>query len=38
MKITADTKTLAIFGDPVGHSISPPMQGAAHRALGMDMV
>jgi len=38
MKITADTKTLAIFGDPVGHSISPPMQGAALRALGIDMV
>jgi len=38
MKITANTKTLAIFGDPVGHSISPPMQGAALRALGIDMV
>jgi len=38
MKITANTQTLAIFGDPVGHSISPPMQGAALRALGIDMV
>jgi len=38
MEISADTKTLAIFGDPVGHSISPPMQGAALCALGIDMV
>ena len=38
MKITAKTKTLAIFGDPVSHSISPVMQGAALRALGIDMV
>ncbi len=38
MKITANTRALAIFGDPVGHSISPPMQGAALRELGIDMV
>lgn len=38
MKITAATKTLAIFGDPVSHSISPVMQGAALRALDIDMV
>lgn len=38
MKITSNTKTLAIFGDPVSHSISPVMQGAALEALGIDMV
>jgi len=38
VKITAKTKVLGIFGDPVSHSISPPMQGAAFRALGLDMV
>ncbi len=38
MNISAKTKTLAIFGDPVSHSISPVMQGAALRALGLDIV
>jgi shikimate dehydrogenase len=38
MKITAATATLAIFGDPVSHSISPVMQGAALEATGLDMV
>ncbi len=38
MKITAATEVLAIFGDPVSHSISPLMQGAALSALDLDMV
>jgi len=38
MNISAATKVLAIFGDPVDHSISPVMQGAALRASGIDMV
>jgi len=38
MKITTATKILGIFGDPVSHSISPVMQGAALRALEIDMV
>ncbi|MFQ5480219.1 MAG: shikimate dehydrogenase [Thermodesulfobacteriota bacterium] len=38
MKITATTKILAIFGDPVSHSISPVIQGAALCSLGIDMV
>ncbi len=38
MKITARTTALAIFGDPVNHSISPVMQGAAIEAVGLDMV
>ncbi len=37
-RITAATGALAIFGDPVCHSISPLMQGAALEALGIDMV
>ncbi len=38
MRITAATGALAIFGDPVSHSISPVMQGAAIEAAGLDMV
>jgi len=38
MTITAETETLAIFGNPVSHSISPLMQGAALCHLGIDMV
>jgi len=37
-RITAATGVLAIFGDPVCHSISPLMQGAALEALDFDMV
>lgn len=32
------TERYGIFGDPVGHTLSPPMQEAAFRALSMDAV
>ncbi len=32
------TERFGIFGDPVGHTLSPAMQEAAFRALGMDAV
>lgn len=32
------TERFGIFGDPVAHTLSPPMQEAAFRALGMDAV
>ena len=38
MKITSETKIIGIFGDPVEHSLSPPMQNAAIKSLGLDMV
>jgi shikimate dehydrogenase len=38
MTITAVTRTLALLGDPVGHSISPDIQNAAFREAGVDGV
>ena len=38
MMITGRTRTFAILGDPVTHSLSPVMQNAAFRALGLDAV
>jgi shikimate dehydrogenase len=35
---TADSRLLVVLGDPVGHSVSPAMQNAAIRALGLDAV
>lgn len=32
------TRVFAVIGDPVAHSISPSMHGAAFRALGLDAV
>lgn len=36
MKITAKTKLLALFGHPVGHSLSPVMHNAAFARMGLD--
>ncbi|MGH7569659.1 MAG: shikimate dehydrogenase family protein, partial [Gemmatimonadales bacterium] len=38
MEIGASTRVLAILGDPVAHSLSPAIQTAACRALGLDAV
>jgi shikimate dehydrogenase len=38
MEIGANTRLLAIIGDPVTHSLSPAMHNAAYRALGLDAV
>jgi shikimate dehydrogenase len=34
--IGGSTRVFAILGDPVGHTLSPAMQNAAFRALGLD--
>jgi shikimate dehydrogenase len=36
--ISGKTRVFALLGDPVGHSLSPAMQNAAFRALGLDAV
>lgn len=36
MEIGGSTRLLAVVGDPVAHSLSPHMQNAACRALGLD--
>lgn len=36
--ITGDTRVLAVFGDPIGHSLSPVMHNAAFEALGLNCV
>jgi shikimate dehydrogenase len=38
MKISVNTKTLGIFGYPIGHSLSPLMQNAAIEAAGVNAV
>jgi shikimate dehydrogenase len=38
VEISANTRLLAVIGDPVTHSLSPVMQNAACRALGIDAV
>lgn len=38
MSITASTRALALLGDPVAHSMSPPIQNAAFSAAGVDGV
>lgn len=36
--IKGDTQALAVFGDPVSHSLSPVMHNAAFQALGLNCV
>jgi shikimate dehydrogenase len=36
--VSADTRVLAVLGDPVAHSLSPIIQNAAFRAAGVDGV
>ena len=38
MEILGATRVYALLGDPVGHSLSPALQNAAFRALGLDAV
>lgn len=38
MSITASTRALALLGNPVAHSMSPPIQNAAFSAAGVDGV
>ncbi len=38
MEVSASTRLLAVIGDPVAHSLSPSMQNAAIRVLGLDAV
>lgn len=38
MKLTARTRTFALLGNPVAHSLSPRMQNAGFRAAGIDAV
>lgn len=38
MEIGAATRVFALLGNPVSHSLSPRMQNAAFRALGLDAV
>lgn len=36
MEINAHTRTFAVLGHPIGHSLSPAMHNASFRALGLD--
>jgi shikimate dehydrogenase len=36
--IRGSTKVFAVIGDPIAHSLSPPIHNAAFRSLGMDCV
>ncbi len=38
MRVRGSTRVFAILGDPVAHSLSPAMQNAAFRVLGLDAV
>ena len=36
--IKGDTQVFAVFGDPIGHSLSPVMHNAAFQALGLNCI
>jgi shikimate dehydrogenase len=38
MELSGKTKVCAIIGDPIEHTMSPPMHNAAFRKLGLDFV
>lgn len=38
MRVSGSTRIFAILGDPVAHSLSPAMQNAAFRVMGLDAV
>ena len=38
MDVSGKTKICGIIGDPVGHTMSPPMQNAAYKKLGLDYI
>ncbi len=37
-EINAETEVYAVIGDPIGHSLSPPIHNAAFRSLGQNKV
>ena len=37
-QIDAQTEVYAVIGDPIGHSLSPPVHNAAFRAMGLNKV
>jgi shikimate dehydrogenase len=38
MSVSGKTKVCAIIGDPVEHTMSPPMHNAAYKELGLDFI
>lgn len=38
MKLSGHTKPYAVFGHPIGHSLSPVMHNASFRTLGLDAI
>ena len=38
MNVSGKTKVCAIIGDPIDHTMSPPMHNAAYKELGLDYI